>query len=160
MREQNGITLIALVITIIVLLILAGVTIAMLTGQNGILTRSTSATATNIEARVDEEVRLGVAALRVKIAEEVVKDSSYDATTTANGTALASALETDLKTTSGKTTYTASASGTTVTITYSDNDYKKATNNSAAVITYTFTLEQQGITALTRTAVDDHSKIK
>ena len=32
--KENGITLIALVITIIVLLILAGVSIAMLTGQN------------------------------------------------------------------------------------------------------------------------------
>ena len=33
-RKQNGITLIALVITIIVLLILAGISIAMLTGEN------------------------------------------------------------------------------------------------------------------------------
>ena len=37
MKKQTGITLIALVITIIVLLILAGVTIATLTGDNGIL---------------------------------------------------------------------------------------------------------------------------
>ncbi len=37
---EKGITLIALIITIIVLLILAGVSIAMLTGDNGILTRS------------------------------------------------------------------------------------------------------------------------
>ena len=40
-KKNNGITLIALVITIIVLLILAGVSISMLTGQNGILTRGT-----------------------------------------------------------------------------------------------------------------------
>lgn len=39
-KSESGITLIALVITIIVLLILAGVTIATLTGQNGILTQS------------------------------------------------------------------------------------------------------------------------
>ena len=41
MKKTNnkGITLIALVITIIVLLILAGVSIAMLTGKNGILTQ-------------------------------------------------------------------------------------------------------------------------
>ena len=39
MRKTNGITLIALVITIIVLLILTGVSIAMLTGDNGILTQ-------------------------------------------------------------------------------------------------------------------------
>ena len=38
-KTNKGITLIALVITIIVLLILAGVTIAMLTGDNGILTK-------------------------------------------------------------------------------------------------------------------------
>ena len=42
-NKQQGITLIALVITIIVLLILAGVSIAMLTGQNGILTQAQNA---------------------------------------------------------------------------------------------------------------------
>ena len=36
-RQENGITLIALVITIIVLLILAGVAIATLTGDNSII---------------------------------------------------------------------------------------------------------------------------
>ena len=41
--NQYGITLIALVITIIVLLILAGVSIAMLTGQNGILSQAQKA---------------------------------------------------------------------------------------------------------------------
>ena len=41
--KQNGITLIALVITIVVLLILAAVSIATLTGQNGILTRANDA---------------------------------------------------------------------------------------------------------------------
>ena len=35
--KERGITLIALVVTIIVLLILAGVSIAMITGQSGIL---------------------------------------------------------------------------------------------------------------------------
>ena len=38
--KEQGITLIALVITVIVLLILAGVSIAMLTGNNGILTQA------------------------------------------------------------------------------------------------------------------------
>ena len=40
---NKGITLIALVITIIVLLILAGVSIAMLTGENGVLTKASEA---------------------------------------------------------------------------------------------------------------------
>ena len=39
-KSNKAITLIALIITIIVLLILAGVSIATLTGQNGILTRA------------------------------------------------------------------------------------------------------------------------
>ena len=43
MRKNRGITLIALVVTIIVLLVLAGVSINMLTGQNGILTNATKA---------------------------------------------------------------------------------------------------------------------
>ena len=43
MKNNKGITLIALVVTIIVLLILAGVSIAMLSGQNGILNRASEA---------------------------------------------------------------------------------------------------------------------
>ena len=41
--KKRGITLIALIVTIIVLLILAGVTIATLTGENGILTKENTA---------------------------------------------------------------------------------------------------------------------
>ena len=40
-KKQKGITLIALVITIVILLILAGVTIATLTGENRIDNKST-----------------------------------------------------------------------------------------------------------------------
>ena len=58
MRSQKGITLIALVITIIVLLILAGVSIAMLTGQNGILTRATDAKEDTAVAEVVERINM------------------------------------------------------------------------------------------------------
>ena len=44
---NKGITLIALVITIIILLILAGISIAMITGENGILTKATTGTRGN-----------------------------------------------------------------------------------------------------------------
>ena len=47
LKINKGITLIALVITIIVLLILAGVTIATLTGDNGILTKTQNAKTQN-----------------------------------------------------------------------------------------------------------------
>ena len=43
MRNNKGVTLVALVITIIVLLILAGVALAMLTGDSGILTNADEA---------------------------------------------------------------------------------------------------------------------
>ena len=42
-KKNEGITLIALVVTIIALLILAGVSVSMLTGQNGILTNAAKA---------------------------------------------------------------------------------------------------------------------
>ena len=42
-KNSKGITLIALVITIIVLLILAGISISMLAGQNGILKQAINA---------------------------------------------------------------------------------------------------------------------
>ena len=51
MKKQNGITLIALVITIIVLLILAGVTISLVIGDNGILTQATLAVKENKKDR-------------------------------------------------------------------------------------------------------------
>ena len=60
-KQRQGITLIALVVTIIVLLILAGISIAMLTGQNGILNRATEAKNTTGTAQVDEQVKLSVA---------------------------------------------------------------------------------------------------
>ena len=40
LKEQKGITLVALIITIIVLLILAGITISLIIGNNGILNRA------------------------------------------------------------------------------------------------------------------------
>ena len=57
-KKQKGITLIALVITIIVLLILAGVSIAMLTGQNGILTQANNSKIKQSHGAVKEAISL------------------------------------------------------------------------------------------------------
>ena len=59
-ERNNGITLIALVITIIVLLILAGVTIASITGENGILSKATNARDNNTKASAEERVKTEV----------------------------------------------------------------------------------------------------
>ena len=60
-NTSNGITLIALVITIIVLLILAGVTIATLMGDNGILTKANDAKRETEIAEVKERAQLDIA---------------------------------------------------------------------------------------------------
>ena len=58
LREKKGITLIALVITIIVLLILAGVTIATLFGDNGVLTKAQQAVNEYNKGASDEQIKL------------------------------------------------------------------------------------------------------
>ena len=65
-KTNNGITLIALVITIIVLLILAGVSIATLSGPNGILRKTNEAeTQTEISSE-KEKVELSAMGARAK----------------------------------------------------------------------------------------------
>ena len=58
LKNTKGITLIALVVTIIVLLILAGVSIAMLTGNNGILSQAGRAKEEQAHAAVREGIML------------------------------------------------------------------------------------------------------
>ena len=75
---EGGITLIALVITIIVLLILAGVSIATLTGQNGILTRASDAKEQTEIASVKEQAQLDIAnwvADKMKNGEDATVDT-------------------------------------------------------------------------------------
>ena len=57
-NKQTGITLIALVITIIVLLILAGVSISMLTGDSGIMTNAQKSKISTTFSTYKEEVEL------------------------------------------------------------------------------------------------------
>ena len=61
LKESKGITLIALVITIIALLILAGVTIATLTGDNGILKKAGDAKTQTEQAKEDENLKIAIA---------------------------------------------------------------------------------------------------
>ncbi len=59
-KKNKGITLIALVITIIVLLILAGVSIATLLGENGILTQANKASYETKLAELKENLQLDI----------------------------------------------------------------------------------------------------
>ncbi len=70
MRKNKGITLIALVITIIVLLILAGVSIATLLGDNGILSQATKAVEKTNNATEKEKVQLACNSQMLKNTEK------------------------------------------------------------------------------------------
>ena len=67
LENRKGITLIALVITVIVLLILAGVTIAILTGDNGILTQANNARQETEISREKEVINLALTAAKTKV---------------------------------------------------------------------------------------------
>ncbi len=112
-KKNKGITLIALVVTIIVLLILAGISITMLTGQNGILDRAGEAKNAN-----------GVAQ-----GEELIKVSVMDALTRGTGELtdenLRKALSSNLGTEGKDYEIVGSENcGWTVTIKENDKDYK------------------------------------
>lgn len=76
-RISNGITLIALVITIVILLILAGVTIATLKGDNGILTKASEAEIMTIIGAVKEEIDLGRINYRINQDRDMLLEDLY-----------------------------------------------------------------------------------
>ncbi len=65
-RQEKGITLIALVLTIIVLIILAAVSVVTLTGDNGILTKAQEAKETAKKAEIEEQLRLAELSAKIK----------------------------------------------------------------------------------------------
>ncbi len=65
-KEIKGITLIVLVITIIILLILAGVTIATLTGDNGILNKTSKASEETDKETATEIINLKITEAQIK----------------------------------------------------------------------------------------------
>lgn len=89
-KNQKGITLIALVITIIVLLILAGVSIAMLTGENGILTKSITASTETRNAEIKEALSLAASTI---IADQI--DPTIETATQMNYTTIAAQVLND-----------------------------------------------------------------
>lgn len=59
-RKEGGITLIALVVTIIILIILAGVSISMIVGDNGIITQAENAKKETQKAEVKEKAQIDI----------------------------------------------------------------------------------------------------
>ena len=81
-HQHKGITLIALVITIVSLLILAGVSIAMLTGDNGIITQAQNAKEKTEESKIREEQQLD--SLLNRITSEVPSEEGFNTSKNVN----------------------------------------------------------------------------
>lgn len=74
-RKSKGVTLTALVITIIILLILAGVVLAILTGENGIFKKASQAEENTKRAQAQEKVQLAINQLQItKLGKAVLLD--------------------------------------------------------------------------------------
>ena len=74
-KGSKGITLVALVITVIVLLILAGITISAISGENGIIQKAVEARTQTDIANVKEQARLDITELQMdKLGEEITEE--------------------------------------------------------------------------------------
>lgn len=120
MKNNKGITLIALVITIIVLLILAGVALAMLSGDNGILTKASKAVEDTDEADKKEEVSRAINELMAEYYDaKYVTNTLTPADQTSSAYVLANIESKTTATVSGNTITTAAdKKGKQYSITY------------------------------------------
>ena len=76
MKKQGGITLIALVITIIILLILAGVTLSTVLGNNGIVKQAQKAVENHRDSVAREDVGMAWSGAATKYYEKSITNSN------------------------------------------------------------------------------------
>ena len=112
MRREKGITLVALVVTIIILIILAGVSIKLVLGENGIITMAKRAKEDMEKAAQDEQLALD------NLYMEMDNTAAYDEGEKVNKPMLLTEM-TPIKFTEPTT----AAMGTTVTTTESDANW-------------------------------------
>lgn len=76
--KEKAITLVVLVITIVILLILAGITLAIFNGNNGLLVRAKEAKEKTVYRNAEEKIKLAVMASYdkdAKLNEEALKEN-------------------------------------------------------------------------------------
>lgn len=96
-KQEKGITLIALIVTIIVLIILAAVTIVALAGDNNILSDAQLARCTNAYSAGEDQMKVSFMAVYSSIQTKTAFNSVYDATALDNAEALKDLIKRDLK---------------------------------------------------------------
>ena len=77
-KKKNAITLLALVITIVIMLLLAGVAIQMTMGENGLIAKSNQAKKEQAKAELLEDAKLGYLNLKTKAIEEKSPTPEYE----------------------------------------------------------------------------------
>ena len=159
-QRQEGITLIALVVTIVVLLILAGTSIAMLTGDNGIITNAQKSQMENAKSEVIEKMNMAYNAAYSEARIKMATDAGYQPS--AHIAELAGIVAKELEVTEETTDVATEginngyhvyykADGTTITMLYGDNKFslkagEEAENNLYANIKGEITLSTTQVT--------------
>lgn len=109
-RGEKGITLIALVITVVVLLILAGITISALSGENGILSRAGDAKQNTDRSQIIENARVDILGKQIENQgslseselEEILTSADYSTQGTLSDSGEESILDKTLTSKDGK----------------------------------------------------------
>ena len=117
--NNKGITLVALVITIVILLVLAGIAISSLTGENGLFARAKQAKEKTVEGQLREEI---VMAIQYIQAEELPKGNKVTLETLVDGQ-----LESKLK------DITAELEGNEINGEYKDYEYTIDSNLNVTI---------------------------
>lgn len=74
-KEEKGITLVALVISIIVMIILSGISLNATIGENGIINRARESKLKQEEAEVEGEILSGIASLDIEYYQKATSDT-------------------------------------------------------------------------------------
>lgn len=134
MKNQKGITLVALVITIVVLLILAGVTISMVMGPNGVLTNSQVA---------KEKSAKGTANDALSTALSSISTTYYATSDTAQGDPLSNVTADELHKQAPDYTFTVedneAGDGVIVTMTANPYTFKAAVSSQLSISEFKMT---------------------
>lgn len=160
MKNQKGITLIALVVTIVVLLILAGTAIAMLQGDNGIITNAQKAQAANTEGDVRTRIEMAVNSAKTIALAKSSTDPEYNAQDADHEAELVKNIITDLGFTAPESItdstlvndekgYTVGLASHVITITYTDSQFKTDKTIAGVAmspITATIKIEEDNVT--------------
>lgn len=112
LRNHKGVTLIALVVTIIVLLILAAVSIFAITGENGLFTKAKNASLKTDQGSITELLRTSIYTAKTQYYNEdsidylqYLKDNGYVTTDTESNFDIVNVSKVSTNIQSGKGTY-------------------------------------------------------